>query len=106
MKQNIHPKYYDDAVVTCVCGNKFTTGSTKQAIHVDVCAACHPFYTGQQKFVDTMGRVERFQKSQKVASTYAAQKKIKVQKKKEEEKRVKTGPKTLKEMLMMAKAQE
>lgn len=106
MQQNIHPTYYSDCQVSCVCGNKFVTGSTKQTIRVEVCAACHPFYTGQQKFVDTMGRVERFQKSQKVATTYKAQKKVKDDKKKQEEVRVKTGPKTLKEMLMMAKNEE
>lgn len=106
MKQDIHPKYYNDCQVSCVCGNKFVTGSTKPVLRVEVCAACHPFFTGQQKFVDTMGRVEKFQKSQKTAGTYAALKKAKLQKKKEEEKRVKSGPKTLKEMLLMAKEQE
>lgn len=103
MKQNIHPQYFEECQVSCVCGNRFVTGSTKPTIRVEVCAACHPFYTGQQKFVDTLGRVERFQKSQKVATNYAVTKKAKILKKKEEEKRVKTGPKTLKEMLMMAK---
>jgi large subunit ribosomal protein L31 len=105
MKQNIHPKYYTDCQVSCVCGNKFTVGSTKPTIRVEVCAKCHPFFTGQQKFVDTMGRVERFQKSQKTATSYAALKKTQDAKKKEEEKRIKTGPKTLKEMLMMAKGE-
>lgn len=65
MKQGIHPNYYTDAVVTCACGNKFTTGSTQQNIRVEICAACHPFFTGQQKFVDTLGQVERFQKKAK-----------------------------------------
>jgi large subunit ribosomal protein L31 len=65
MKATIHPKYYE-AVVTCACGNTFTVGSTKQKIDVDICAKCHPFFTGEMRFVDTMGRVEKFQ--QKMAS--------------------------------------
>ena len=62
MKENIHPTYYVEAKVICACGNTFTTGSTKQELHVEICSACHPFYTGKQKLVDTAGRVEKFQK--------------------------------------------
>jgi len=62
MKAKIHPKYYDNAKVTCLCGNTFTSGSTKQELKVEVCSKCHPFYTGKQRIVDTMGRVERFKK--------------------------------------------
>ena len=61
MKQDIHPKY-ETATVTCGCGNKFTTRSTKKNITVEICSACHPFYTGKQKLLDSAGRVERFQK--------------------------------------------
>ncbi len=61
MKADIHPKYVD-SVVTCGCGNKFETRSTRPEIKVEICSNCHPFYTGQQKFVDTAGRVEKFQK--------------------------------------------
>ena len=61
MKKDIHPKYYKDAKVICACGNKFTTGSTKPELRVDLCSACHPFYTGKQKLVDTARRVEKFQ---------------------------------------------
>jgi len=60
MKKDIHPKYYDDAKVICACGNSFTTGSTVKEIRVELCSACHPFYTGKQKLVDTAGRVDRF----------------------------------------------
>lgn len=60
MKDKIHPKYYTDAVVTCSCGNTFTTGSTKKTLKVELCSACHPFYTGSKRMVDTAGRVERF----------------------------------------------
>jgi len=60
MKEKIHPKYYTDAVVTCSCGNTFTTGSTRKTLKVELCSACHPFYTGSRRMVDTAGRVERF----------------------------------------------
>jgi large subunit ribosomal protein L31 len=66
MKDKIHPKYYDNAKVTCLCGNTFTIGSTKQEIRVEVCGKCHPFYTGEQRIVDSMGRVERFKKRYKM----------------------------------------
>ncbi|HOJ20634.1 MAG TPA: 50S ribosomal protein L31 [Armatimonadota bacterium] len=59
MKQGIHPKY-QEATVSCACGNKFTTRSTKPDIHVEICSVCHPFFTGTQKIVDTEGRVEKF----------------------------------------------
>ena len=62
MKAEIHPTYYPDAKVVCVCGNTFTTGSTLKEINIDICSECHPFYTGKQKLVDTEGRVEKFKK--------------------------------------------
>ncbi|MFA5131168.1 MAG: 50S ribosomal protein L31 [Patescibacteria group bacterium] len=61
MKNDIHPKYYPNCKVTCVCGNTFTTGSTEPEIKVELCSACHPFYTGKQKLVDTARRVEKFE---------------------------------------------
>jgi large subunit ribosomal protein L31 len=62
MKAKIHPKYYPDAKVTCACGNTFTTGATKQLLKVEICSKCHPFFTGEQRIVDTAGRVERFKR--------------------------------------------
>jgi large subunit ribosomal protein L31 len=62
MKKDIHPKYYPNARVKCACGNTFEVGSTKEFIEVEICSKCHPFYTGKEKIVDTMGRVERFRK--------------------------------------------
>ena len=59
MKAEIHPKYHQ-ATVRCACGNEFTVGSTKPEIRLDICSACHPFFTGKQKFVDTAGRVDKF----------------------------------------------
>jgi large subunit ribosomal protein L31 len=61
MKKDIHPEYFQ-CTVTCGCGNSFVTGSTRQKINVEICSGCHPFFTGTQKFVDTAGRVEKFQK--------------------------------------------
>ena len=62
MKPEIHPNYYPSAVVTCACGNTFMTGSTRPQLRVEICSNCHPFYTGQQRIVDTAGQVERFQR--------------------------------------------
>lgn len=61
MKEGIHPKYQECKVI-CACGNTFITRSSKKEIHVEICAACHPFFTGKQKLIDTAGRVERFKK--------------------------------------------
>ena len=61
MREGIHPAYVE-ATVVCACGNTFTTRSTKPMIRLEICSNCHPFFTGRQKFVDTAGRVERFQK--------------------------------------------
>lgn len=75
MKDKIHPAYYEDAVVTCACGNTFKTGSTIKEIRIELCNKCHPFYTGKQKFVDTARRVEKFQeKEAKVAAAAAGRK--------------------------------
>ncbi len=62
MKAEIHPTFYEDAVVTCVCGNTFMTGSTRKELKTQICSVCPPFYTGQQRIVDTGGQVERFMK--------------------------------------------
>lgn len=101
MKANIHPQWYPDAVISCACGNSFTVGSTKPSIKVEICAKCHPFFTGQQKFIDTAGQVEKFQKKQafaKTQTTVMAKKKAKKQGFVAEDK----TQKTLKEMLMGA----
>lgn len=93
MKKKIHPKWYPNAKVTCACGNTFTVGSTVPEIQVEICSACHPFFTGEMKYVDTMGRVEKFQKRRKAAAARPVKKKKKVEKEREER------PRTLKEML-------
>lgn len=65
MKKGIHPKY-EEATVTCACGNTFKTKSTQKEIKVEICSVCHPFFTGKQKLVDTAGRVEKFMKKYKI----------------------------------------
>jgi large subunit ribosomal protein L31 len=67
MKPKIHPEYYNDAKVVCACGNTFTIGSTRKMVKIELCSKCHPFYTGEQRVVDTMGRVERFKRRYKKA---------------------------------------
>lgn len=67
MKANIHPTWYGDAKVTCACGTTFTVGSTMPEIHLEVCSNCHPFYTGESKYIDILGRVEKFQARQRMA---------------------------------------
>jgi large subunit ribosomal protein L31 len=66
MKPKIHPEYYTDAKVICACGNTFTIGSTRKTLKIELCSKCHPFFTGEQRVIDTMGRVERFKRRYKV----------------------------------------
>jgi len=60
MKKDIHPAYYPKAKVTCACGNSFSLGATVESLEVDVCSACHPFYTGKEKLMDKVGQVQKF----------------------------------------------
>lgn len=94
MKTAIHPTYHEEATVTCVCGKTFVTGSTIPKIATEICSNCHPFYTGEKKFVDTTGRVDRFKKlaerSAKAAAVHAAAK-AKRAKKAESEKSAQGG---------------
>jgi ribosomal protein L31 len=72
MKIGIHPKYFPNATVTCACGNTWHTGSTVESIHTDVCSNCHPFYTGEQRIVDTEGQVDRFYKKLQARQEFLA----------------------------------
>lgn len=74
MKQGIHPTYYPTAQVICACGNTWTTGSTSKLIRTDVCSKCHPFFTGEQRIVDTEGQVDRFYKKLQARQTFLAEK--------------------------------
>ena len=104
MKAAGHPIYYPEAKVTCACGNTFTTGSTKPEIRVDICAKCHPFFTGEMRFVDTLGRVERFQQKQAgTAGKVVSKKQKKLLKKQQEDAEEAARPKTIREMLEKVK---
>ncbi len=85
MKKDIHPTYYEDATVTCACGNTWTTGSTQKEIRTDVCSQCHPFFTGQQRIVDTAGQVERFTKRFETAQMLREQDKVRAKARAERE---------------------
>lgn len=95
MKANVHPTYYQTSV-SCACGNKFVVGSTSQTLTVDICSKCHPFFTGEQKFLDVLGRVDKFVAKRQAASSY-----VKKDKKGQDAKSAK--PKSLKEMLTVTK---
>ncbi len=81
MKKDIHPEYNTNTTIKCVCGNKIKTGSTKKDMEVEICANCHPFFTGKKKIIDTAGRVEKFK-------TRAAKKQLKVIKKPKTDKKL------------------
>ena len=95
MKQAIHPQYFNEAQVICVCGHKWTTGSTQEVIHVELCSNCHPFYTGEQRFIDTASRIQKFQTRSENAKKYQ----IVNKEKKDAKKKQAEAPKTLREML-------
>lgn len=105
MKANIHPEWYPETKVTCACGETFTTGSTVPTIRVEICSKCHPLFTGQQKFVDTLGQVERFTKKMETAKAkqeerakIVANRQAKVEKKREDRP-------SLKDLLLQARKQ-
>lgn len=82
MKKNIHPEYYPKAKIICACGNVITTGSVRPEMKVEVCSACHPFYTGKKRLVDTTGRVDRFKKRMAKSEKMLAEKVEKTEAKK------------------------
>ena len=85
MKPNIHPTYYPEARVICSCGATWTTGSTLPEIRTDVCSTCHPFYTGEQRIVDTAGQVERFMKRLERRQSESARREIEMRARREAE---------------------
>ena len=103
MKTNIHPVWYSETKVTCACGNTFTTGSVVPEIRIEICSACHPLYTGAQKFVDTLGQVDRFIKKTESSKIKQEERKriLEARKLKVEDKK-KDRP-TLKDLLMKAR---
>ena len=85
MQAEIHPTFYENAQVTCSCGNSWLTGSTVQAMQVNICSQCHPFYTGEQRIVDTVGRVERFVKRLEARQSSTARQEIEAKVRQESE---------------------
>ncbi len=85
MKTKGHPKWFPEAKVTCACGAQFTTGSTIPTIAVEICSSCHPLYTGQQKFVDTAGRVDKFNQRVAMADKKKAEAKARTERKQQEQ---------------------
>lgn len=105
MKANLHPAWFPEAQVTCACGTTFTTGSTLSSIRVEICSKCHPLFTGQQKFVDTLGQVDRFVKKTEVSKIRQEErKKILEARKSKVENKKKERP-SLKDLLMQARKQ-
>jgi large subunit ribosomal protein L31 len=103
MKATGHPIWNDATKVTCACGATFTTGSTLSEIRVEICSKCHPLFTGQQKFVDTLGQVERFERRKKDAEVKSQAKKAIIEARKlraTDDKKEKTS---LKDLLMQAR---
>lgn len=103
MKANIHPIWYPEAKVTCACGEAFITGSTIPLLKVDICSRCHPLFTGKQKFVDTLGQVERFQKKTEVSKTKQAERKLILEKRAAKTQEEKKEKPSLKDLLMQAR---
>lgn len=100
MKQGIHPTWYDDCKVTCNCGNTFVIGSNQQTLEIDICNKCHPFFTGEVKFVDRQGRVDKFK--QKVATAQATKP---TKKKKKAQESTDEVPKSYRDLLRDQQAQ-
>lgn len=105
MKANIHPTWYPQVQVTCACGTSFTVGSTLPEIRVEICSRCHPYFSGQQKYIDTLGVVERFQKRTEEAKVKQAERtKILEERRAKAQEQKKEKP-TLRDLLMQARKQ-
>lgn len=105
MKTSIHPTWYSDCKITCVCGNTFTTGSTKPEVRVDICSACHPFFTGQQRFVDTQGKVELFNKAREISQVKRAERVKILENRASKVQKEKSEKPSLKDLLLQARKQ-
>lgn len=103
MKTGIHPEWHKETKISCVCGNTFTAGSTLPEIRVEICSACHPFFTGTQKFVDTQGQVDKFSKTVEIAKSKQAERKIILENRAAKIQIEKTEKPTLRDLLMRAR---
>ncbi len=105
MKANIHPVWYPEAKVTCACGESFITGSTLPAIRVEICSKCHPLFTGQTRFVDTLGQVDRFVKHVEESKIKQEERKQIIARRLSKQENKKKDRPTLKDLLMQARKQ-
>ncbi len=105
MKANIHPNYNLNAKVTCACGEIFTTGSVLDTIRVEICSKCHPLFTGQQKFVDTLGQVDRFIKKQEQSKQKQADREKILELRNAKIEKKKSDKPSLKDLLLQARKQ-
>lgn len=105
MRANLHPVWYNNAKVTCACGNIFITGSTLAEIRVELCSNCHPFFTGDQKFVDTLGQVDRFVKKIETSRVKQEERKKILEARKSRVEKKRADRPSLKELLMQARKQ-
>lgn len=103
MKASIHPNFNNETKVTCACGATFTTGSTLENIHVDICSACHPFFTGQARFVDTLGQVDRFVKKMETSKVKQEERKKIIEARQNKVVNAKKDRPSLKDLLMKAR---
>lgn len=103
MKKGLHPTWYNDAKVTCACGATFTTGSTQENIKLDICSNCHPLYTGTQKFVDTLGQVDRYISKTKKVEEKKIQREQILHQRAQKSTAAKTDKPSLKDLLMQAR---
>lgn len=103
MKANLHPTWYPETKVTCACGNTFTTGSTLPEIRVEICSACHPLFTGQARFVDTLGQVDKFYKKTEESKVKQEERKKILERRMEKQEQKKKERPSLKDLLMQAR---
>jgi large subunit ribosomal protein L31 len=103
MKANLHPTWFQETKVVCACGETFITGSTQEIIRVEICSKCHPFFTGKQKFVDTLGQVDRFQKKTEESKKKMEERKVILEKRASKVAEEKKDKPSLKDLLMQAR---
>ncbi len=103
MKAAIHPNWFPEAKVSCACGQMFTTGSTVPEIRVELCSNCHPFYTGTQKFVDTLGQVDRFIKKTEISRVKQIERKQIMEARQKRAVKTKSDKPSLKDLLLQAR---
>lgn len=103
MKADIHPNWHPESKVSCVCGNSFTTGSVVPEIRVEICSACHPFYTGTQKLVDTQGQVDKFIKAREISDVKRVERAKIIENRSQRQQKTQSDKPSLKDLLIQAR---